>query len=78
MNLNFDKEIWEYLINSVVLPIKISVKNNVNDERLFLTLINNAIDEMNNHNCFKSSSEFNQVTCLFTKWLKLQGFTIFK
>ncbi len=61
---------WEILIkkyriiNINVLPIKISVEKNFNDERLFLILINNVIDEMNNHNYFKSSSEFNQFKLL--------------
>ena len=53
MNLNFDKEIWEYLINSVVLPIKISVKNNINED-------SKSMDKLNYRRDFSINSQFSK------------------
>lgn len=71
-----DQEL-KYVINHIVLPIKLPNKSNPEDdthnEKLFLKIINQVLSELNAYQDLKTSKEFKEIINLFITWQKLQG-----
>ena len=81
MDKKISNEVIEYLINHIVLPIKLPNESHpeedVSNEKYFLILINDVLNELNEYDSLKNSKEFNEIINLFKTWTTLQGNSYF-